>query len=183
MEENIFQAHTRIYKKLIFMVSCYDPEYAIKYITNLNNKTFKHFFKVYKLDNPDKINEMFDKLSDDEKQIIFVTNLPVPELYSFNFIKDVYHIHIAVPLWNNLHKDEYDKYTSDIKNISVQKFINVHDKKKIYNNKIEDRLFDMMVELIDRKLNGRPVDKESEKFKRMPQDGGKIILFSTRDLN
>ena len=43
MEENIFQAHYRIYNKLIFMVSCYDPNYAMQYLKNINNKTFKKY--------------------------------------------------------------------------------------------------------------------------------------------
>ena len=41
--ENILEAHYRIYGHLIFMISCYDVEYATKYIKNLNNKTFQFF--------------------------------------------------------------------------------------------------------------------------------------------
>lgn len=178
-EENIFQAHLRIYKKLIFFVSCYDTDYALKYVTNLNNKSpINKFFKVFKSDNLTEINEIYDKLSD--KKIIIVTKLPVPELYSFNFIKDVYHIHIAIPMWNTKQKTEYIKYISDIKNVPVQKFINIKDTNKLYNDHIENKLFDYMIVLIDRKLNGTPFDKESEKFVRMTQDGGKMILFGSR---
>jgi len=173
-EENIFDAHARIHKKLIFMISCYYPDYAMKYITNLNNKTFKNFFKVFKLDDPKEISDIYEKL--DKKIIIFVTKLPTPELYSFNFIKDVYHIHLAFPISD-------DKYMSDIKNIPVQKFINIKDKKQLYDDNVEDKLFDFMVKLVDRKVNNTEPEKESEKFIRMPQDGGKIILFSKRSIN
>lgn len=38
----------------------------------------------------------------------------------------------------------------------------------------------MMIILIDRKVNKTPVDSKSEKFRRMPQDGGKVILFGQR---
>ena len=179
MEENIFQAHARIHKKLIFMISCYDPDYALKYVTNLNNKTFKNFFKIFKLDDPTEINETFEKLQKEPK-IIFVTKLPIPELYSFNFIKDVYHIHLAVLLDNSSKKDEYNKYTDSIKNIAVQKFINVKDKNRLYDDAVEDKLFQFMIDLIDRKLSGRQGDKESEKFRRMPQDGGKVIVYGQR---
>jgi hypothetical protein len=172
--ENIFEAHARIYKKLIFMISCYNPDYAMKYITNLNNKTFNNFFSVFKLDDPKEINEIYEKSTN--KVIIFVTKLPTPELYSFNFIKDVYHIHMALAISDN-------KYISDIKNIQVQKFINIKDKNKLYDNKIEDKLFDYIVNLVDRKVNGTPPEKNSEKFRRMPQDGGKVVLFSKRELN
>jgi hypothetical protein len=180
MEENIFQAHARLYKKLIFMISCYDPEYAIKYITNLNNKTFNNYFKIFNLNDVTEINEIFEKSK--EKQIIFITKLPIPELYSFNFIKDVYHIHLAIPVWDN-NKDDYNTYISDIKKTPVQKFINVHDNKNLYNNKIEDKLFDIMVELIDRKVNNVPPKKDSEKFRRMPQHNSKIVLYNKRELN
>jgi len=180
MEENIFQAHARLYKKLIFMISCYDPEYAIKYITNLNNKTFNNYFKIFNLNDTTEINEIFEKSK--EKQIIFITKLPIPELYSFNFIKDVYHIHLAIPVWNS-NKDDYNTYISDIKKTPVQKFINVHDNKNLYNNKIEDKLFDIMVELIDRKVNNLPHKKDSEKFRRMPQHNSKVVLYNKRELN
>lgn len=180
-EENIFEAHARIHKKLIFIISCYYPDYAMTYISNLNNKTFNNFFKVFKLDNPTEINDMYEKLN--KKVIIFITKLPTPELYSFNFTKDVYHIHIAVPLSNNNDKDEYNKYISDIKNVSVQKFVNVKDKNKLYDDGVEDKIFNLMIMLVDRKVNKTPPEKDSEKFRRMPQDGGKIVLFSTRKLN
>jgi hypothetical protein len=45
--ENILQAHFRIYNSLIFMISCYDIDYAYTYLNNLNNKTFKNYFKMY----------------------------------------------------------------------------------------------------------------------------------------
>jgi hypothetical protein len=150
----------------------------MQYVSNLNNKTFKHFFKIFKLDTPEEINEIVEKIPN--KQLIIVTRLPTPDLYSFNFIKDVHHIHMAIQLWNNSEKVEYNKYVSDIKNISVQKFINVYDKKNRYDDKIEDKLFDMMITLIDRKVNGTPENTKSEKFRRMPQDGGKVVLFGQR---
>lgn len=134
MEENIFEAHARIYKKLIFFISCYDTDYAMQYVSNLNNKTFKHFFKIFKLDTPEEINEIVEKIP--KKQLIIVTKLPSPHLYSFDFIKDVHHIHIAIPLWKTGEKVEYNKYVDDIKNITVQKFVNVKEKK-----------IDMMIEL------------------------------------
>ena len=176
MEEDILQAHFRIHQKLIFMISCYDPEYALKYVQNLNNKTFKNFFKIFKLDTAEEINNIYEKLS--EKKIIFVTKLPTPELYSFNFIKDVYHIHLAI----HISKENYEKYTSDIKNVSIQKFINVKNNFKLYDNYIEVRLFQYIIELIDRKVNGRPFEKRAESFRRMTQDGNKIILFGKRKL-
>ena len=170
-EENIFEAHARIHKKLIFMISCYYPDYAMKYITNLNNKTFKNLFTIFKLDDPKEINEIYEK--SDNKVLIYITKLPTPELYSFNFTRDVYHIHLAILSDDN-------KYISDIKNIPVQKFVNVKDKNKLYDNKIEDKLFDHIVTLVDRKVNGTPPEKKSENFRRMPQDGGKIILYGSR---
>jgi hypothetical protein len=176
MEEDILQAHVRIHHKLIFMISCYDPEYALKYVQNLNNKTFKNFFKIFKLDTPEEINDIYEKLS--EKKVIFVTKLPTPELYSFNFIKDVYHIHLAI----HIDKEHYLKYTSDIKNVPIQKFINVKNNSKMYDNYIEDRLFQYIIELIDRKVNGRPFEKKSEGFRRMTQDGNKVILYGKRNL-
>jgi len=86
---------------------------------------------------------------------------------------------IAIKL-NKSDKIIYDKYVNDIKNISVQKFVNVYDKKNRYDDRIEDKLFDMMITLIDRKVNKTPVDNKSEKFRRMPQDGGKVVLFGQR---
>ncbi len=56
-EENILQAHSRIYNKLIFMISCYDPEYALNYVKNLNLKTFKNYFKVINSNDHDIINQ------------------------------------------------------------------------------------------------------------------------------
>jgi hypothetical protein len=179
--ENIFEAHARIHKNLIFIISCYYPDYAMKYIINLNNKTFNNFFTVFKLDDPKEINEIYEKSNN--KVIIFVTKLPTPELYSFNFIKNVYHIHIAILLSDNNERDEYNKYISDIKSIPVQKFVNVKDKNKLYDNKIEDKLFDYIVTLVDRKVNETLPEKNSEKFRRMSQDGNKIILYSKRNLN
>ena len=134
-EENILQAHYRIYNKLIFIVSCYDPDYVLKYIKNLNNKTFKNYFKIFKSDDPKEINEIYQKL--DETKIMYITKLPIPELYDFNFSKDVYHIHIAIPDWSSK-KDTstYNEYTSNIKNIPIQKFVNVKDTTNIYNNHI-----------------------------------------------
>lgn len=175
MEENIFQAHARIYNKLIFIISCYDPDYAMKYVTNLNNKTFKLFFKIFKLDSSEEINDIYEKLSD--KNVIFVTKLPTPELYSFNFVKDVYHIHIAI----QIDKENYEKYTTEIKNVPIQKFINVNNKFKLYDNHIEDRLFQYMIELVDRRVNRTSFVSKSEKFRRMAQDGNKMILYGKRN--
>jgi hypothetical protein len=35
-EENILQAYVRINNQLIYMISCYDPDYVMQYIKNLN---------------------------------------------------------------------------------------------------------------------------------------------------
>jgi hypothetical protein len=174
--ENILQAHFRIYNSLIFMISCYDIDYAYTYLNNLNNKTFKNYFKVIKTNDPEVINEVYDKT--DNKIIIFVTKLPTPDVYIFNFINEVYHIHIALP--NSYAKDlkDFELYKSEIQKIPIRKFINVKDKRKIYDNNIEDKLYDIMIELIDNKLN----DKQ-QKFKRMPQTGGKLILYGERSIN
>ena len=55
-EENILEAHFRIYEALVFIISCYDINYAYKYINNINKKTFKNYFTVIKTDDPAKIN-------------------------------------------------------------------------------------------------------------------------------
>lgn len=178
MEENIFQAHYRIYNKLIFMVSCFNPNYAMQYLKNINNKTFKKYFKLFKSDEPKEINEIYEKIN--EKIMIVITKLPIPELYSFNFIKDIFHIHIAIPNWKN--SKEYNEYTSNIEKIPVQKFVNVKDKTDLYNNDVEEKLFQHMITLIDRKLNNtqtKPIDK----FERMAHTGGKIFLLSNREFN
>ena len=174
--ENIFQAHFRIYNSLIFMISCYDIDYAYTYLNNLNNKTFKNYFKVIKSDDSNIINEVYDK--SDDKIIIFVTKLPTPDIYTFDFIKDVFHIHLAVP--NSFTKDTKDieTYKSDIQKIPIKKFINIKTKNKIYNDDVEDKLFTYMVELINKKLNN-----DDDKFPRMSQTGGKIILYGDRELN
>jgi len=176
MTENIFQAHFRIYNSLIFMISCYDIDYAYTYLNNLNNKTFKNYFKVIKSDDSNIINEVYDK--SDDKIIIFVTKLPTPDIYTFDFIKDVFHIHLAVP--NSFTKDTKDieTYKSDIQKIPIKKFINIKTKNKIYNDDVEDKLFTYMVELINKKLNN-----DDDKFPRMSQTGGKIILYGDRELN
>jgi phosphoribosylanthranilate isomerase len=175
--ENIFEAYYRINHKLIFMVSCFDPDYAIQYIKNLNNKTFKKYFKVFKSDDPKEFNEIYKKI--EHKIIIFVTKLPKVEEYSFNFIKDIFHIHMAVPQWNSNETNEYNQYLDDIKKLPIQKFINVKENKKIYDNNIEDKLFDIMINLIDKKINQ---DENNSNFSRMPQTGGKLFLYGEREL-
>jgi hypothetical protein len=174
--ENIFQAHYRIYNSLIFMISCYDVDYAYTYLNNLNNKTFKNYFKVIKSNDSNIINEVYDKST--KKIIIFVTKLPTPDIYTFDFIKDIYHIHLAVSnLFTNDIKD-LESYKSDIQKIPIKKFINVKTKNKIYNDDIEDKIFTFMIEIINKKLNN-----EDDKFPRMSQTGGKIILYGDRNLN
>ena len=174
--ENILQAHFRIHKSLIFMISCYDIDYAYTYLNNLNNTTFKNYFKIIKTNDPEIINEVYDKT--DNKIIIFVTKLPTPDVYIFNFINEVYHIHIAVP--NSYAKDlkDFELYKSEIQKVPIRKFINVKETRKIYDNNIEDKLYDTMIQLIDDKLN----DKK-QNFKRMPQIGGKLILYGERSIN
>ena len=176
MTENIFQAHFRIYDSLIFMISCYDIDYAYTYLNNLNNKTFKNYFKVIKSNDSNIINEVYDK--SDKKIIIFITKLPTPDIYTFDFIKEVFHIHLAVP--NSFTKDikDIETYKSDIQKIPIKKFINVKTKNKIYNDDVEDKIFTYMVELINKKLNN-----DDDKFPRMSQTGGKIILYGDRELN
>ena len=181
-EENILQAHVRIYKKLIFVISCYDIDYAYDYIHNINDKTFKRFFKVIKTNDIKIMNDAYDE----SKKIIFVTQLPIPDMYSFNFIKDIFHIHLAVPFWNKynklpekeleLLKGQYDSYVNDIHKITIHKFVNIKDNRKLYDNIAEDRLYTYMIELIERHLNNE------NKFKRMNYTGGKAILYGERDL-
>jgi len=158
------------------MISCYDIDYAYTYLNNLNNKTFKNYFKVIKSNDSNIINEVYDK--SDEKIIIFITKLPTPDIYTFDFIKEVFHIHLAVP--NSFTKDTKDieTYKSDIQKIPIKKFINIKTKNKIYNDDVEDKLFTYMVELINKKLNN-----DDDKFPRMSQTGGKIILYGDRELN
>jgi hypothetical protein len=174
--ENIFQAHFRIYDSLIFMISCYDIDYAYTYLNNLNNKTFKNYFKVIKSNDSDIINEVYDK--SDKKIIIFVTELPTPDIYTFDFIKQVFHIHLAVPYSFSKGMKNIETYKSNIQKIPIRKFINVKTKNKIYNDNVEDKLFTYMVELINKKLNN-----DNDKFPRMSQTGGKIILYGDRELN
>jgi len=174
--ENIFQAHFRIYNSLIFMISCYDIDYAYTYLNNLNNKTFKNYFKVIKSNDSNIINEVYDK--SDKKIIIFVTKLPTPDIYTFDFIKEVFHIHLAVPYSFSKDMKDIETYKSNIQKIPIRKFINVKTKNKIYNDDVEDKLFTFMVELINKKLNN-----DNDKFPRMSQTGGKIILYGDRELN
>lgn len=176
MTENIFQAHFRIYNSLIFMISCYDIDYAYTYLNNLNNKTFKNYFKVIKSNDSNIINEVYDK--SDKKIIIFITKLPTPDIYTFDFIKEVFHIHLAVPYSFSKDMKDIEIYKSDIQKIPIRKFINVKTKNKIYNDDVEDKLFTFMVELINKKLNNN-----DDKFPRMSQTGGKIILYGDRELN
>lgn len=173
--ENIFEAYYRINNKLIFMISCFDPDYVMQYIKNLNNKTFKKYFKIFKSDDPKEFNQIYNKI--EHKIIIFVTKLPTVEEYTFNFIKDIFHIHIAVPQWDSKETKEYNTYLDDIKKLPIQKFINVKENKKIYDNNIEDKLFDIMICLVDKKIN----QLENE-FPRMPQTGGKLFLYGEREL-
>ena len=176
--ENILQAYFRINHKLIYMISCYDPDYVMQYVKNLNNKTFKKYFKVFKSNDPKEFNEIYNKI--DNKIMIFITKLPTVEDYTFNFIKDIFHIHVAVPLWENSSESkDYNDYLSNIQKIPIQKFINVKEKKKIYDNNVEDKLFEIMIGLVDKKLNQ---GADSKEFPRMPQTGGKLLLYGSRDL-
>ena len=129
--ENILQAHFRIHKSLIFMISCYDTDYAYTYLNNLNNNTFKNYFKVIKTNDSEIINEVYDKT--DDKIIIFVTKLPTPDVYIFNFINEVYHIHLAVPSSYAKDLKDFELYKSEIQKVPIRKFINVKDKRKIYD--------------------------------------------------
>jgi hypothetical protein len=174
-QENILEAHYRIYGQLIFMISCYDTEYGIKYLKNLNNKTFDKYFTIVNTNDPKIINDTFENTN--KKSIIFLTQLPTPEIYSFNFTKDVYHIHLAISFSKD--KDSLNTYIDKIKQIPVQKFINIKDKKNIYNDSIEEQIYDSMIKLVDRKLNS----KNENTYPRMPQTGGKIILYGERTVN
>jgi hypothetical protein len=181
-EENILQAHVRIYKKLIFVISCYDIDYAYDYLNNLNSKTFKDFFKIIKTNDTKIINDAYEE----SNQIIFITQLPVPDMYSFNFIKDIFHIHLAVPFWYKYNKlpekeleilkTQYESYVNDVHKITIHKFVNIKDNRKIYDDKSEDKLYTYMIELIERHLNFE------NRFKRMNYTGGKAILYGERDL-
>ena len=174
-KENILEAHFRIYESLIFIVSCYDIEYAYKYLNNLNKKTFKNYFTVVKTDDPAKINDIYKNI--DKRIVIFVTKLPTPELYSFNFLNKIYHIHIAVP-WAKADKD----YINNIKKLPVQKFINVKDnRKEYYDDEVEDKLYDNMIYLINKKLNNLP--ESDKKFKRMVAGNTSLMIFGARDIN
>jgi len=179
-EENIFQAHYRIYNKLIFIISCFDIDYPEKYIKNINSKSFKNYFRIIKSDDPTYISDIYDKT--DKKIYIFITKLPVPELFSFNFLTDVFHIHIALPNKKSDFSEVYTKYTSEIQNIPVQKFINAKNT-EVYNDNIEDKIFDAIISIVDKKLNKTEKTVKSEKFKRMPQLGGKLIIYGDRLLN
>ena len=181
-EENILSAHFRIYGKLVFIISCYDIDYATDYAQNLNKKTFKNFFKVIKSNDIKIINDAYD----DEKKLIIITQLPIPELYSFNFIKDSFHIHLAVPFWHKYNKlpekehnmllQQYEEYKNNIQKITIHKFVNIKDNRKIYDNNAEDKLYNYMIELTQRHL-----DNEN-KFKRMNYTGGKAIIYGEREL-
>ena len=173
--ENILEAHYRIHGHLIFMISCYDVEYATKYIKNLNNKTFDKYFTIVNTNDPKIINDSIE--NSNKKIIIFITQLPTPEIYSFNFIKDVYHIHLATTFSTD--KDNLNIYIDKIKQVPVQKFINIKDKKNIYNDSIEEQIYDTMIKLVDRKLHS----KNKNIYPRMPQTGGKIVLYSERTIN
>jgi len=181
-EENILNAHVRIYKKLIFIISCYDIDYATDYAQNLNKKTFKNFFKVIKTNN---INIVNDAYNDDNNKLIIVTQLPIPELYSFNFIKDSFHIHLAIPFWDKYNKlpekektillHQYEEYKNDIQKITIHKFVNIKDNRKIYDDSAEEKLYNIMIGLIQKHL-----DNEI-KFKRMNYTGGKTIIYGERE--
>jgi hypothetical protein len=165
------------------MISCYDVDYANSYIKNLNNKTFKKYFKVFKSDNPDEINEIYNKV--DKKIIIFITKLPEPILYSFDFIKDIYHIHLAIPFWkidSKLTKDDYNVYLSEIQKIPIQKFVNVKNTSKIYDNQVEDKIFNIIISLINKKLNNEDTIDEKY-FPRMPHTGGKLVVYDEREIS
>jgi len=178
-EENIIQAHVRIFSKLIFIISCYDIEYAYDYAHNLNSKTFKNFFKIIKTNDTKIINDAYEE----SKQIIYIIQLPIPELYSFNFSKDIFHIHLAIPFWYKKNvsekeletlKKEYNEYLSDIQRITIHKFVNIKDNRRIYDNNAEDKLYNYMIELIEKHLNNQ------NKFKRMNYTGGKTIIYGER---
>jgi len=174
-EENILEAHFRIYNSLTFIISCYDVEYAYKYINNLNKKTYKNYFTVIKTDDPTKINDIYKNA--DKRILIFIVKLPTPADYSFNFLTNIYHIHIAVP-WAKSDKD----YINNIKKLPVQKFINVKDnRKEYYDDEVEDKLYDNMIYLINKKLNNIP--DSNKKFKRMTAGSNNSIIFGERSGN
>jgi hypothetical protein len=158
------------------MISCYDIDYAYTYLDNLNKKSFKNYFKVIKSNDANITNEVYNKSN--KKILIFITKLPTPDIYTFDFIKEVYHIHLAVP--NSFTKDTKDieTYKSEIQKIPIKKFINVKTKNKIYNDDVEDKIFTFMVDIINKKLNN-----DEDKFPRMSQTGGKIILYGEREFN
>jgi ADP-heptose:LPS heptosyltransferase len=163
-EENIIQAHFRIYNNLIFVISCYDIDYAYEYADNLNKKDLKNFFKIIKSNDINLINDAYSE----SKKLLIVTQLPIPEMYSFNFL-DIFHIHLAVPFWYKYNKlpekekkileGQYYTYKDNIQKISIQKFVNINDNRKIYDNKAEDKLFKFMIELIERHCPSVPFNK------------------------
>jgi hypothetical protein len=170
-EENIFEAHNRIKGSLIFIISCYDTEYATKYIQNLNTKVYKKFFTIIKTDNTEKINEAYE--NSDSKAIIFIVKLPFPTLYSFDVVTNTYHIHLAVP-WAKSDTN----YLNDIKKVHVHKFINVKDDRKdYYDNTIEDKIHDVMINLVNDKLLNK-----SKGFKRMSAGNNKFVIYGSREL-
>jgi len=181
-EENILNAHYRIYDKLIFIISCYDIDYANDYAQNLNKKTFQNYFKVIKTNDIKIVNDAYTE----SKKLIIVTQLPLPELYSFNFIKDAFHIHLAIPFWNKYNKlpekektmisELYNNYKNDIQKITIHKFVNIKDNRKMYDDNSEEKLYNYMIELIQRHLDN------DNKFKRMNYTGGKMILYGEREL-
>jgi len=182
-EENILDAHFRIFGKLIFIISCYDIDYAYDYADNLNKNSFKKFFTIIKTNDINIINDAYDEK---KKKIIYITQLPVPESYKFNFITDIIHIHLAVPFWHkynklpekekNILQHQYEKYKDDIQKIAIQKFVNIKDNRKIYDEKADDKLYNYMIELIQRHLNNQ------NRFKRMNNNGNKAIIYGERDL-
>ncbi len=87
---------------------------------------------------------------------------------------------MAVPDQFATDKKEFNEYVQKIQNIPIQRFINVKDKRKIYDNTIEDRLFDSIIKLVDRRLNKS--ESDSEKFRRIPHTGGKLIIYGSRPL-
>jgi hypothetical protein len=181
-EENILDAHFRIFGKLIFILSCYDIDYAYEYADNLNKNSFKKFFTIIKSNDIKIINDAYDE----NKKIIIVTQLPVPEMYTFNFITDVIHIHLAIPFWYKYNKlpekekkileNQYHTYKDNIPKVPIQKFVNINDNRKIYDQKADDKLYNFMIELIERHLNNQ------NKFKRNNYTGGKAIIHGEREL-
>ena len=68
------------------------------------------------------------------------------------------------------------------KNIQIQKFVNVKDTTNIYNNQIEEKIYQAIINIIDKKLHPEN-QTDTDKFPRMPQTGGKIMIFGERNLN